>query len=231
VLVRFDQDREPEAIQHFEGSLPEFSASMASRGIHLPAPIGVDPPFFAFLMDASKENVSGYRWINICEVPKLSINHTYWGIYTELLLGCYSPPSREVNVFSFGNTPEMASQLGHLVVKGRKRANSSNPEVLKKVELTLPNAGLVSIVTDGFGIPLCCIETDHVDYLRFEEITELIARAEGEGDLSLAYWQQSHFNFFAKEAHNWGLSFDKYSEVQVEWFRVLKVFAMSKGQR
>lgn len=212
-------------------SIEELAATMADLGIVLPPPVGVDPPFYAFLLESAAPTVrKGYAWLPIGKVSRQLTNHTYWGIYCELMLGHYSPPSSEIAVFSFGNSPQAASRLAHLVIKGRKRAISVNPAVLKTLEVTLPKEGLVSVVTDGFGIPLCCIETEHVDFSKFNQVTELAARGEGEGNLSLAGWRSIHFQHFSDEAKSLELSFDEHSEVLINWFRVLKVFALPRGQ-
>jgi uncharacterized protein YhfF len=77
----------------------------------------------------------------------------------------------------------MAARLAHLVIKGRKRATSGNAAALKKAGLTIPFAGLISIVTDGFGIPLCCIETERVEVNAYKDVSSAVAKREGEGNL------------------------------------------------
>ena len=192
-----------------------------ASGIELPPPVGVAPPLFAFLTNTSTPSVPNRRWVPLCEATK---EPAVWETYTSLLLGGYRPPSRQLDVFSFGNEPFMAARLAHLVVKGKKRATSGNVTALEKLNLTIPTPGLVSIVTDGFGIPLCCIQTERVDRRKFRDVPREVAIGEGEGDLSLADWRHGHGEYFTKEATRLGLSFDEESEILTEWFKVLKVF-------
>jgi uncharacterized protein YhfF len=201
----------------------DYKAQMAKLGVILGEPIGVEPPSYVFLTDGDVDAPNGWRWVAMKDAPAAMPNDGYWKLYTQLVLGGYQPPARAIDVFSFGNTPPMAARLAHLVIKGKKRATSGDPVVSRKLGLTVPEAGLVSIVTDGFGIPLCCIETERVEFRRYKDVPVEVAIGEGEGDLSLGDWQQGHWNYFAEEAKSLGMSFDENSEVFTEWFRVLKV--------
>lgn len=50
-----------------------------------------------------------------------SSDDVLWSVYVMLMLGGYEPPVRSVDVWSFGNKPEMLAQLAHLEVCGEKR--------------------------------------------------------------------------------------------------------------
>jgi uncharacterized protein YhfF len=147
-----------------------------------------------------------------------------WNIYTRLMLGGFIPTTKEVDVFSFGNSPEMAARIAHLVMKGRKRATSANPAALKKLGLAIPFPGMVSILTDGFGIPLCCLQTKRVEFRKFSEVSESIAIDSGEGDLSLKDWRTGYRDYFRREADRLGLAFDEDTEIFTEWFELVHVF-------
>ena len=82
-----------------------------------------------------------------------------WELYCDGLLGGYRPTHRLLDVFHFGNSPLMASQLAHLVIKGRKRLTAGWLAACQSRGEIIPSSGLLSIVTDGFGAPLCLIET------------------------------------------------------------------------
>lgn len=184
-------------------------------------PVGVAPPRFAFLVKESPA-FEGARWLPLAEALR---DDECWKDHTTLLLGGYEPPSRELDAYSFGNDPFMAARLAHLVVKGKKRATSGRVEVLEKLQLTVPKPGTVSIVTDGYGIPICCTRTLRVDHKRFRDVTEDVAIGEGEGDLTLADWRRGHAEYFSKEAARLSIPFDDQSEILTEWFEVLKVFS------
>jgi len=49
----------------------------------------------------------------------------------------------------------------------------------------VPEPGLITIVLDGRGEPLCIVETVEVTVRKYNEVDANFARDEGEGDLSL----------------------------------------------
>lgn len=149
---------------------------------------------------------------------------TPWAVYVEALLGGWRPPTTELEVFFFGNEPRLASQLAHQVVKGVKRATTSWVAVAEHEGWTVMRPGMISIVTDGFGIPLCAIETTRVDRGRFGDASEEFAAAEGEGDRSLDDWRAGHVSYFTAEAARIGATFGDDAEMYYEHFRVLRVF-------
>lgn len=148
-----------------------------------------------------------------------------WEVYVDAMLGGWEPPTRELDAFYFGGDPAIAAQLAHLVVKGDKRATTCWLAAAEREDATLPHVGTVSIVTDGYGIPLCAIETVRVERSSIRDTTAEFAAAEGEGDLSLADWRATHRACFAAEAVTLGIAFDDNSELLQEYFRVLRVLA------
>jgi uncharacterized protein YhfF len=126
-------------------------------------------------------------------------------------------------VFSFGSTPEQASRLGHHVIKGGKRATTGWVATMEHDGLPMPTPGLISIITDGFGMPLCAIETERIVRARFRDATEEIAIAEDEGDCSLEDWRLGHRKYFETEAQRIGIAFDDDAELFHEYFRVVRV--------
>jgi uncharacterized protein YhfF len=100
--------------------------------------------------------------------------------------------------WGFGNTPEMADELGSLVQSGVKTATCS---LLSEYELDaepLPQVGDLSIILDGDENPLCIIETVEMEVKPMSEVDEQFAYDEGEGDRSLAYWREAHWRYFSK---------------------------------
>ena len=100
--------------------------------------------------------------------------------------------------WSFGNTPEMADELGKLVVEGKKTATCSLLRAYRGYENEIPSVGVYSIVCDGKNNPLCVVVNTDVWLDRFDKITAWHAYEEGEGDRSLAYWQKVHKEFFSQ---------------------------------
>jgi uncharacterized protein YhfF len=88
---------------------------------------------------------------------------------------------------------------------------------------------MVSIVTDGFGYPLCAIRTESVEYLRFRDIGAKHALVEGEGDRTLENWREGHLTYFHREADRLGLTFTEDAQLFFEHFRVLAVLGRTDG--
>lgn len=148
-----------------------------------------------------------------------------WALYVDGLLGGWQPPTTDLDAFFFGNEPRLASQLAHCVIKGIKRATASWVALARHEGWVDVRPGQVSIVTDGFGTPLCAIETTRVDRVRFGDVTPEFAAAEGEGDASLADWRAGHQHYFEREAARIGIPFGDDAEIELSHFRVRKVFA------
>lgn len=144
-------------------------------------------------------------------------------LYVHVMLGGWRPPTRALDVFFFGDTPELAALLAHLVMKGVKRGTTSWIAAAEREGVTIPHAGLVSIVTDGFGYPVCAIESVQVERMPFREIDAERAFIEGEGDRSLEDWREVHLRYYTREAQRLGLPFTEDEPVSFERFRVLAV--------
>ncbi|MGF6562511.1 ASCH domain-containing protein [Erwinia aphidicola] len=100
--------------------------------------------------------------------------------------------------WAFGNSGEMADELAALVVQGVKTATCGSLSSFIN-EDDSPTIGGYNIILNGKGEPVCVIRTVAMRILRFCDVTEEFARKEGEGDLSLKYWQEVHKAFFENE--------------------------------
>ena len=137
---------------------------------------------------------------------------------------CASLPEHQLpavpeNVFAFGDSPEMANELGALVARGIKTATTSALWAYAEGEL-IPQVGSFSVVLDGHEQPLCIIKTIEVEAKRFSEVDERFAYDEGEGDRSLAYWCDEHVRFFSRTLPAVGETFSNDMTVIYERFRV-----------
>ncbi|MCM7367535.1 ASCH domain-containing protein, partial [Enterobacter ludwigii] len=81
-----------------------------------------------------------------------------------------------------------------------------------------PKIGSYNIILDGQSIPVCVIRLVSMRLVRFCDVTEEFARKEGEGDLSLEYWQKEHQRFFTREGY-----FSKEMELITEEFEVVEL--------
>ena len=146
-----------------------------------------------------------------------------WGLYVRCMLGGWEPPTRTFDVWSFGNEPEMASRLAHLVACGEKRVTVGWIAASERSDTPLAYEGGVSVVTDGFGYPRLVLRSGAVREQPFVDIDAETAAAEGEGDLSHEDWREAHEAYFEGEGRHLGLSFDERALISVERFEVLHV--------
>lgn len=99
--------------------------------------------------------------------------------------------------WSFGDSPQMADELLQLVLDGKKTATCTALDWhLAEDDRTL--VGGYEVITDGQNHPRCLIQNTAQFIIRFCEVDGTLAQQEGEGDLSLAYWQHAHREFFSR---------------------------------
>ena len=123
----------------------------------------------------------------------------------------------EAHTFQFGDGPELSAALLALVRAGEKTATCGALRDFDPVHEPLPTPGKVDIALTWDGCPSVAIETLSVEIMRFCDISEDFALAEGEGDYD--QWRQGHEAYFAR---NGGFSADMM--IVCERFKVVEVF-------
>jgi uncharacterized protein YhfF len=123
--------------------------------------------------------------------------------------------------WSFGDTDEMADELGKLVVDDVKTGTASLAWEYAHDDEPLPRVGEHAVILNGAGDPLCIIETTRVYIEPYSQVDEEQAYAEGEGDRSLAYWRQAHWDYFARRCEAIGREPGDCMPVVCERFRVV----------
>jgi uncharacterized protein YhfF len=126
---------------------------------------------------------------------------------------------RDLQYFSFGDTPALADELLALVLAERKTATCSAARDGQQTEVCQRWA-----VRDGAGRLRAVIETTELTQRRWEEVDEAFAHDEGEGDRSLASWRENHRVYFAR---NGGFAEDML--LWCERFRLVEVIAEAGG--
>jgi uncharacterized protein YhfF len=121
----------------------------------------------------------------------------------------------------FGDNPQLADELGQLVLSGVKTATCAAVWDYEFEGQPIQEPGTVWIVLDGKGEPMCITETVEVTFRRYNEVDEEFARAEGEGDLSLRYWREAHKNFFSRILPKFGKEFTEDMPLVCERFKVI----------
>src|SRR5512138_95990 len=119
----------------------------------------------------------------------------------------------------WGDSPAMADELGALIAHGSKTATCSALWEWEAEGNPIPRPGLVTIVLDGGGEPLCIVEAVEVSIRKYNEVDADFAREEGEGDLSLNYWREAHRNFFSRALQKIGKDFSEDMPLVCERFK------------
>lgn len=145
----------------------------------------------------------------------------YWIAYLGSLRPDRPIQNLEYTSWAFGNTSEMADNLGSLVKKGVKIATASLGWAYQEDGEPYPEVGDFSIILEGRGDPMCIIETTDVEVLAFNAVGEKHAYEEGEGDRSLDYWREVHWAFFAEECKSIGREPMEDMPVVCERFRLI----------
>ncbi|HMU36847.1 MAG TPA: ASCH domain-containing protein, partial [Marmoricola sp.] len=83
-----------------------------------------------------------------------------------------------------------------------------------------PQVGEMSIIVNSHGRPKALVVTTQVTTVPFDEVDAEHARLEGEGDLSLEQWRESHEGYFAATPPP-GVSFSLTMPVLLQQFAVL----------
>ncbi len=122
----------------------------------------------------------------------------YWQAYLDTLPEDSPVRGESYIAEGFGDGPELADRLGALVVGETKTATCSALWECEAEGDSIVSVGQKTIILDGDGDPLCIIETTEVEIRAYDEVDARFAAEEGEGDLSLEYWREAHWNFFSR---------------------------------
>ncbi|KZL21241.1 ASCH domain protein [Pseudovibrio axinellae] len=126
--------------------------------------------------------------------------------------------------FAFGDSPDLADRLLELVLNGTKTASCGDLLSYEREGEPLPQPGDQYVVVDGKGQAACVIEMVTVDVRQFNEIDEVWAVLEGEGDLSLEFWQDAHREYFERNG-----VFSPDMKLVCEYFQLVKIFKRDKA--
>ncbi len=138
---------------------------------------------------------------------------TFWQSYLDTLPDDSPIRDEEYSAEGWGDSPQLADELGALIAAGTKTATCSALWEYEAEGSPLPETGLKTIVLGGNGHPLCIVETTEVEVRPYNKVDAQFAYEEGEGDRSLEYWREAHRRFFSRtlltyrhEADTWHAS-------------------------
>lgn len=115
----------------------------------------------------------------------------------------------------------MADTLSQLVQNGTKTATAMLAWEYESMKKELPTVGSISLVLDGNDTPVCIIETTEVERVPIGIVDEQFAREYGEGDRTLAWWQENAATYYGEIAKRLGKLPSKDMQLICERFRVV----------
>ena len=145
----------------------------------------------------------------------------FWRAFQQAMAGQRYIAVEQPEAWGFSDSPEMADELGQLVLSGTKTATCSLLWEYELEDEPAPQVGELSIVLDGRGEPLCLIETTEIRTRPYNKVEAQFAYDEGEGDRSLAFWRDAHWRFFSRQCDKLGLQVNEEMPLICERFRVL----------
>jgi uncharacterized protein YhfF len=129
--------------------------------------------------------------------------------------------------WAFGATPDHADALLDLVLAGVKDGTASSLWDYEASGEPVPEVGEYSVILDGTDQPRAVLVTTDVRIVPFDRVDAGHARAEGEGDRTLAYWRASHERYWREHSEN-SCGWASDMPVVCERFRVLWPGATSR---
>ena len=145
----------------------------------------------------------------------------YWRTYVDTLAADSSVRDERYVAEGWGDSSQMADELGALIAAGTKTATCSALWEHEAEEGPLPETGVRTIVLDGNDDPLCIVETTEVDVRPYDQVDAQFAYEEGEGDRSLKYWREAHWRFFSRTLPRMGKEPAMNMPLVCERFRVI----------
>ena len=145
----------------------------------------------------------------------------YWKKFLSTLPSDSPYISKSYIAEGWGDSPEMADELGALITQGVKTATCSALWEWESEGNPIPEEGYITIALDGRGEPLCVVETVEISFHKYNEVDANFAREESEGDLSLNYWREAHRNYFSRVLLKIGKEFSEDMPLVCERFRVI----------
>ena len=106
------------------------------------------------------------------------------------------PRHNGLRSFEFGSEPEMKTRLANLVRDGIKKATAGQTVEYFLEGEVVENVGERLVVLDGSGQSVGTVVVTKVEVLRFDEIPDSFALAEGEGDLNADDFRKSHSQYW-----------------------------------
>lgn len=123
--------------------------------------------------------------------------------------------------YYFCDNEKDANECTELVLKGIKQATTHSLVGLNLNNESLPQVDDLAIITNWDGIPKAIVRTIKVEIVKLGDITAEYALIEGEGDKSLSYWNEVHWDYYIRELAAYSLRPSPEMEVVCEYFETI----------
>ena len=123
----------------------------------------------------------------------------FWQAYLDSLPLNVNKPEILPQYWHFTDNEASANALAELTRKGIKQATAGALWSYQAEGEAIPQSGDLSIIINWQQEPVCLIETLQVEIKPFDQVDAQFAYDEGEGDRSLAWWREAHWDYFSRE--------------------------------
>ncbi len=144
-----------------------------------------------------------------------------WNAYLHSLGEDPATTEKTFSAWHFCDNAPCADALADLVKAGRKRGTTSTLWEYEAAQDPLPAVGEYSVITNWEGQAQAIIRTIGVEIVPFNQVTAAFAWTEGEGDRSLAYWREVHWEVFTRSLAAYGRRPAETMPVVCETFEVV----------
>lgn len=103
-----------------------------------------------------------------------------------------------------------------LIGAGKKRGTAHLAADFARHGIPRRQVGDYWVLLSPDATPMCLVRVTAVIELPFDQVPLDWARVEGEGDESLAWWQEAHRQYYIRQCANWGVTWDESAPVVCE---------------
>lgn len=144
----------------------------------------------------------------------------FWNAYLATLPTNRLPKNPFISA-AYAGGRKNTDALIRLYRAGKKTAGSGLVKDYVTAGDPLPKTGDFWIILDSRDRPQFLVKTVRTELNLFGRIPKSVARAEGEGDLSVAYWKKVHARFYFPFLGAWGIDDLDKAEVITEHFEIV----------